>query len=206
MKTTAAARELNQYLETRLSHPSIFTNVQDLVNEVSAVEKALGDKHPELRENPFVTAVHVIPEGQVPVEAELDRFRLFNTCLAYLSMAPIDEISSKSLSVFSTLAEGIENDVDKFRVVNLLANTLIRAENLEGTDGSDLKAACADAAKTLRPLGFFPPEYEQSVSKRVSRDHGRDFVQLLGFSADNIPSLRNLPASRKPVSTTPEFA
>lgn len=206
MKTTAASQYLNQYLETRILHPSIFTSVQDLITEVSSVEQALGERHLELRENPFVTAVHVIPAGQVPTEAQLDRFRLFNTCLAHLSMAPIDEISSKSLEVFSKLAEGIESEVDKFRVTSLITNTLIRSEALDGEDGSRLKAACSDAAKALRPLGFFPQEYEQAVSKRVSRDQGREFVQLLGFSSDNIPSLRNLPESKKPVPANHEFA
>lgn len=206
MKTTPAAHYLNQYLETRIAHPSLFASVPDLVKEVDEVERILGAKHPELRENPFVTAVHVIAEGQTPVEAELDRFRLFNTCLAHLAMAPIDEVSAKSLSVFSKLAEHVDNDVDKFRVVNLITNTLIRAETLEGQDCEDLKAACTDAARTLRPHGFFPPEYEQEVSKRISRDHGREFVERLGFMPNNIPSLRNLPESRKPVPASMEYA
>lgn len=205
MKTTAAAKFLDQYLETRISHPSILTNVQDLVDEVGAAEKALGERHPELRESPFVTAVHVIADGQAPLEEELDRFRLFNTCLAYLSMAPVDEISPQAIIVFSKLAAGIENDVDKFRVVNLMANTLIRADSLEGTDRESLKESCAEAARALRPLDFFPPEYEQAVSKRISRDHGLEFVHRLGFATNNIPSLRNLPESRKPVPATAEY-
>lgn len=205
MKTTAAAKFLDQYLETRISHPSILTNVQDMVDEVGAVEKALGERHPELRESPFVTAVHVIADGQAPLEEELDRFRLFNTCLAYLSMAPVDEISPQAIIVFSKLAAGIENDVDKFRVVNLMANTLIRADSLEGTDRESLKESCAEAARALRPLDFFPPEYEQAVSKRISRDHGLEFVHRLGFTTNNIPSLRNLPESRKPVPATAEY-
>lgn len=206
MKTTEAAQYLNQYLETRIAHPTIFGSVSELAAEVAEVEQALGEKHLTLRDTPFVTAVHVTAEGQVSAKEELDRFRLFNTCLAYLSMSPIDEISPQSLIVFSKLAVGIESDVDKFRVVNLITNTLVRADSLADNDKENLKASCAEAAKTLRPLGFFPSEYEQAVSKRISRDHGREFVHRLGFATDNIPSLRNLPESRKPVPATPEHS
>lgn len=204
MKTTPAAQYLNQYLETRISHPSIFGSVNDLVGEVDAVEKTLGERYPTLRESPFVTAVHVIAPGQVSVDKELDSFRLFNTCLAYLSVLPVDEIAPKSIAVFTALAKNAESDIDKFRVANLLASAVIRADNLETTDREALRSACHEAAINLRPLGFFSREYEQAISKNVSRTHGADLVQLLGFSSDNIPSLRNLPANRKP-APAPEF-
>ncbi|MBI6885173.1 hypothetical protein [Pseudomonas putida] len=201
MQISKPAKYLDDYLDSRIRHPEIFGNLNDLISRVNEVERVIGEFSPLLNSNPFVTAVHIVAEGQVEFGDSLDRFRLFNACLSHLSMAPVDEISPQSLRVFSKIAEGRSDDIEKFKVAKLVTNLMLRADELEGADRAALKNACKDTAKALRPHGFFPTEYERDIAARASRTHGKELVELLGFDSKNIPSIRSLPASRQPDPT-----
>jgi hypothetical protein len=193
MKTTDSANYLNDYLVNRTVHPLTFESVEQMCTEINTVQDFMASKHPELRESPFITAVHVSNNtfAHTPGQPQVDDFRLFNTSLAYLSMTPIDEISPAALTVFAKIAEPDAIEKDKFRSVTLLAQTLIRADELDPEDRKRLKQSCSEAATALRAKGFFNQEFEQRISKSVSRDHGREFVNLLGVDVRNIPSLRH---------------
>lgn len=193
MKTSEAASYLNTYLISRLEHPLTFESNEAMMEIIDNVQKWMDNKYPVLRESPFITAVLVASNKGLaaPEQPQLDCFRLFNTSLAYLSMTRVDEISPAAITVFAKLANENTPDQDKFRVANLLANTLIRADELDRPDRERLKQSCADAAKEFKDKGFFTKENQQTISKSVGRDHGKEFVQLLGFDIHNIPSLRN---------------
>jgi hypothetical protein len=193
MRTTDSAKYLNDYLVNRTVHPLTFGTVEQMCAEINKVQDFMTSKYPELRESPFITAVHVANNtfAQTPGQLQVDDFRLFNTSLAYLSMTPIDEISPAALTVFAKIAEPDAIEKDKFRSVTLLAQTLIRADELDPEDRKRLKQSCSEAATELRAKGFFNQEIEQRISRSVSRDHGREFVNLLGVDVHNIPSLRH---------------
>lgn len=203
MKTSEAAGYLNTYLTNRLDHPLTFESNEVMMEDINNVQTWMDNKYPELRENPFITAVLVASNQRLatPEEPQVDNFRLFNTCLAYLSMTRVDEISPAAITVFAKLANENTPDQDKFRVANLLANTLIRADELDRPDREKLRQSCADAASEFKDKGFFTRESQQRISKSVGRDHGRDFVKLLGFDIHNIPSLRNEAAQQDRKST-----
>lgn len=201
MQISSFAKYLDSYLESRTKHPEIFNNLEEMVVRIAEVETALASASLLLTENPFVTAVYVVADGQVAYGDNLDRFRLFNTCLGYLAMAPVDEVSPQALRVFSKVARGVDNDMDKYRVARLITNLTGRASDLDGADQQALRDACRDCAQELRPLGFFPPEYEIEIARLATRTQGREMVEVLGFDLQNIPSMRNLPLQRQPVAT-----
>lgn len=192
MKTSEAAGYLNTYLTTRLDHPLHFESHDEMADVITKVDSWMGSKYPQLRDSPFVTAVLSAHNPNLSSEgAQVDNFFLFHKCLAYLSMTPIDDISPAAVTVFSKLAELEATHDDKPRIVNLLANLIIRADELDPVDRQALKQNCGAAGSALRNQGFYSKEAEQAISKHVSRDHGREFVKLLGFDIHNIPSLRN---------------